>query len=119
VRISAPNFHFLSVEEFERPNSSDGERCQVLIFGVQLKEFHCRGYLLSEFCLYESFKLEKAEIEIHTEVKNTSQQSAHCMHKLLILLIAHLTIIINHVCWFVFMFTCWVRVVSIYEHKTI
>jgi hypothetical protein len=41
-----------------------------MIFGVQLKEFHCRGYLLSEFCLYESFKMEKAEIEIHTEAKN-------------------------------------------------
>ena len=119
MSIYAPNFHFLSVEEFEIPDSSNEEGCQVLIFGVQLEEFHCRGYLLSKFCLYESFKLEMAEIEIHTESKNTSQQSANCMHKLLVLLTAHLIIIINNVCRFMFMFACWVRIVSIYEYKTI
>ncbi|XP_059436977.1 F-box/LRR-repeat protein At3g26922-like [Corylus avellana] len=79
VRISSPKLQFLSVVDFERPDLSNGEGCQVMISGVRLKEFHYRGLLLGEYRLYESFKLEKAEIELHE-----SQADAHDrMHKLL------------------------------------
>jgi hypothetical protein len=60
VRIFASNLHFLSVKDF------DGEGCQVMIFGVCLKEFHYSGVLLNKYCLYESIKLEKAEISTHS-----------------------------------------------------
>ncbi|KAE7995471.1 hypothetical protein FH972_000256 [Carpinus fangiana] len=81
VRISAPNLRFLSIQEFERRISKYGEGCQVMIFGVCLKEFHYSGLLVSEYCLYESIKLEKAVIS--TKVYYTSQQIAHRMYNLL------------------------------------
>ncbi|XP_059436980.1 F-box/LRR-repeat protein At3g58900-like [Corylus avellana] len=75
VRISAPNLNFLSIQEYE------GEGCQVMIFGVCLKEFHYSGRLFNEYCLYESIKLEKAEISICCF--NASEQKVHRMYNLL------------------------------------
>ncbi|XP_059439932.1 F-box/FBD/LRR-repeat protein At2g04230-like isoform X2 [Corylus avellana] len=81
VRISVPNLHFLSVKDFERPDSRNGKGCQVRIVGARLEEFHYGGLMFNEYRLFVSFKLKKAKIG--TRAKNTSEQSAHRMHKLL------------------------------------
>jgi hypothetical protein len=78
VRISAPKLHSMSIFEFE---SYEDGGCQVMIFGVSLKKFHYSGLLSSEYCLYESLSLEKACI--YLETKNTSEQIAHRVYKLL------------------------------------
>jgi hypothetical protein len=62
-RISVPKLHFLSIKEFVRQNSGYGNDCQVMIFGVGLKEFYYAGLLFNDYCLYVSFSLEKAEID--------------------------------------------------------
>ncbi|XP_059432427.1 F-box/LRR-repeat protein At4g14103-like [Corylus avellana] len=81
LRISGPKLHFLRIGEFERENLSFRDGCQVMIFGVSLKEFNYCGSLLSKYCLYESLSLEKADI--HIGYVNTSAQIAHRMYKLL------------------------------------
>jgi hypothetical protein len=81
VRISAPKLHFLRIGEFEREKLRFGDGCQVMIFGVSLKEFEYYGSLCTEYCLYESLSLEKADI--HIDYVNTSEQIAHRMYKLL------------------------------------
>jgi hypothetical protein len=81
VRISAPNLHFLSVKDSTIVKDFDGQGCQVMIFGVCLKEFHYSGVLLNEYCLYESIKLEKAVISTH--FYNISEQKAHRLYNLL------------------------------------
>ncbi|XP_059433044.1 F-box/LRR-repeat protein At3g59190-like [Corylus avellana] len=77
VRISAPKLHSMSIFEFE----CYGDGCQFMIFGVGLKNFNYCGCLLNEYCLYESFSLEKASIHLGTN--DTSEQIAHRVHKLL------------------------------------
>jgi hypothetical protein len=81
VSIVASNLHFLSVKDFERPDSTNGEGCQVKIVGVRLEEFHYSGLLFNEYFLHWSYKLKKAKIG--TQAINISEQSVHCMHKLL------------------------------------
>ncbi|XP_059439460.1 F-box/LRR-repeat protein At3g58900-like isoform X2 [Corylus avellana] len=82
VCISAPKLHSLSIWESERPDSSYGDGCEVLIFAVRLKEFEYSGELFINYCLNNSFSLEKAEITVFSN--NTSAQVAHRMYKLLI-----------------------------------
>jgi hypothetical protein len=82
VRLSAPRLHSLSITEYERPDLSYGDGCQIMIFAVQLKEFDYTGGLFSDCCLNKSFSLEKAEIDAFSD--NTSAQIAHRMYKLLI-----------------------------------
>jgi hypothetical protein len=77
VRIFAPKLHSMSIFEFE----CYGDGCQFMIFGVSLKKFYYSGLLLNEYCLHESFSLEKASIDLGTN--DTSEQIAHRIHKLL------------------------------------
>lgn len=84
VRLSAPKLHSLSISESERerPNSSYGDGCQIMIFAISMIEFHYSGELYNDYCLYKSFSLEEAEITTLSD--NTSVQNAHRMYKLLI-----------------------------------
>jgi len=81
VHLSAPKLHSLRISEFERPNSSYGDGCQIMIFAFGLKEFNYTGELFSDYCLYKSFSLEKAEISMISY--DTSAQIAHRVCKLL------------------------------------
>jgi hypothetical protein len=63
VRLYAPKLHSLIIWECERPDSSYGDGCQIMIFAVQLKEFDYYGELFSAYCLNNSFSLENAEIK--------------------------------------------------------
>jgi hypothetical protein len=82
VCLSAPKLHSLSITEFERPNSSYGDGCQIRIFAFGLKEFDYTGGLFCDYSLYNSFSLEEAEIDVILD--DTSAQIAHRMYKLLI-----------------------------------
>lgn len=77
VCIFDPKLHSMSIFEFE----CHGDGCQFMIFEVSLKNFCYSGLLLNEYCLYESFSLEKASIDLGTN--DTSKQIAHRIHKLL------------------------------------
>ena len=39
-----------------------GDLCLVMIVGDSLKEFYYKGLMFAEYCLYNSFSVEKAEI---------------------------------------------------------
>jgi hypothetical protein len=79
VTISAPNLQYLSIRENVRRRPSNGDVCQVMIFGESLKEFYYRG-LFGHYCLYNSVSLKKAGIFTYP---NPSVQIAHRMYKLL------------------------------------
>ena len=68
--------------EFERPNLSYGDGCQIMIFAVRLKNIYYTGGLFNDYCLNKSFSLEKGEINAFPD--NTSPPTAHRMYKLLI-----------------------------------
>jgi hypothetical protein len=82
VRLSTPKLYSLSITEFERPNSSYGDGCQIMIFAFGLKEFVYNGELHGDYSLCKSFSLEEAEIDAIPDY--TSAQIPHRMYKLLI-----------------------------------
>ncbi|XP_062144531.1 F-box/FBD/LRR-repeat protein At5g56420-like isoform X1 [Alnus glutinosa] len=82
VHLSAPKLHSLSITELKWLNLSYGDGCQIMIFALGLKKFDYFGELFNEYCLYKSFSLERAEINVILD--NASAQIAHRMYKLLI-----------------------------------
>ncbi|XP_059447554.1 F-box/LRR-repeat protein At2g29930-like isoform X2 [Corylus avellana] len=89
VSISAPKLHSLSIFENELPDIdfeyfwSSSDFCQVMIVGDSLKEFYYNSYLICEYCLYNSFSLEKAEIDSEWQ-DDVSEQIALRMLNLLV-----------------------------------
>jgi hypothetical protein len=81
VRICSPKLHFLSIVESDVQTSSFKDGCRVKIVGGSLKEFHYSGCLFNGYCLYESFSLEKAEID--SFILGKSKQKGYRMYKLL------------------------------------
>ncbi|XP_059438540.1 F-box/LRR-repeat protein At3g26922-like [Corylus avellana] len=81
MRISSPKLHFLSIVESHVQTSSFKDGCRVIIVGGSLKEFHYNGCLFNDYCLHESFSLEKAEID--TFILDKSKKNGYRMYKLL------------------------------------
>jgi hypothetical protein len=64
LSISAPKLHSLTIIEADMQNPSDCDGCEVMIFGATLKDFFYSGEFFNEFCLYDSFSVEKAHFEV-------------------------------------------------------
>ncbi|XP_059435469.1 F-box/LRR-repeat protein At2g42720-like isoform X2 [Corylus avellana] len=65
VTISAPKLNSLSIFKMGVQDGDiqrSGDLCLVMIVGDSLKEFYYKGLMFAEYCLYNSFRVEKAEI---------------------------------------------------------
>ena len=63
MNIFVPKLHSLCIfEMLEEDFGSSSDFCQVTIVGDSPKEFYYTGNLIDEYCLYNSFSLEKAEV---------------------------------------------------------
>ncbi|KAE8077490.1 hypothetical protein FH972_016050 [Carpinus fangiana] len=85
MSISAPKLHSLCIFEnwtADKYYGSPSDFCQVMIGGDCLKEFYYNGCLIGEYCLYESFSMEEAEVV--TICEDVCEQLALRMLNLLI-----------------------------------
>jgi hypothetical protein len=85
VTISAPKLHSLSIfkmidDDIER----SGDLCLVMIVGDSLKEFYYKGLMFAEYCLYNSFSVEKAEIVTKPEYDRKPANIARFLWNLLV-----------------------------------
>jgi hypothetical protein len=70
VSISVLKLHSLGIFENnmqEGDFGSSSDFCQVMIVEDRLKEFYYNSHLIDEYCLYNSFSLEKAVIATNWE----------------------------------------------------
>jgi hypothetical protein len=86
VTISAPKLHSLSIfkmidDDIER----SGDLCLVMILGDSLKEFYYKGLMFAEYCLYNSFSVEKAEIVTKPEYDRKPANIARFLWNLLLI----------------------------------
>jgi hypothetical protein len=59
VRLSAPKLHSLSIIEFDRPNSSYGDGCQILIFVFGVKKFYYVLWTVQRLCVVHVILIRK------------------------------------------------------------
>ncbi|KAE7995431.1 hypothetical protein FH972_000225 [Carpinus fangiana] len=87
LTISAPKLHSLSIFKMGMLDGDikrSGDLCLVMIVGDSLKEFYYKGLMFAEYCLYNSFSLEKAEIVTKPEYDRKPTNIARFLWNLLI-----------------------------------
>ncbi|XP_059438753.1 F-box/LRR-repeat protein At4g14103-like [Corylus avellana] len=87
VTISAPKLHSLSIFKMEVLDDDigrSGDLCLVMIVGDSLKEFYYEGLMFAEYCLYNSFRVEKAEIVTKSKYDRIPTNIARFLWNLLI-----------------------------------
>jgi hypothetical protein len=91
VCISAPKLYSLHIWEPEILDDdiwNYKDVCQVMIVGDSLKEFYYMGLMCGDYCLYESFSLEKGELDTDYEYVSNHDyipdEIIHGMYKLLV-----------------------------------
>jgi hypothetical protein len=75
LSICAPKLHSLVIREADILSQSDSDGCQVTVFGASLKEFFYTGEFFNEYWLYNSFSVERAEIDVSYSDKRARQVS--------------------------------------------